>query len=139
MKGVWVKWIITALGILGIILYAGWEARHLIGGPSLVIETPKDGAVVTEAIISVSGRAEDTTRLSVNGRTIFTDENGYFSSALLLPLGHTIIEVRTENKFGKEKVIYKDVMFISQSPKHLDVSDTTQMGEGATSTDRTVN
>ena len=64
----------------------------------------------SEPLITVSGYAKNTTLLSLNGRTIFTDEEGNFSAPLLLHAGHTIIEVRAENRFGRVHAEYREVV-----------------------------
>jgi len=104
MFGLRVKWVIIAFGISTIILYAAYQARYVIGGPSLIIDQPIDGEIFQDPLITVSGRAKNTTRISLNGRAIYTDEDGNFSAALLLQEGHTIIEMRAIDKFGKERL-----------------------------------
>ena len=105
-------WIIASVGICAIILYAAYQARYVIGGPSLVIEDPQDGEVFLKPLITISGHAKNITRLSLNGRTVFTDENGNFSAALPIPAGHTIIEIRAEDRFGRVRIERREVVMI---------------------------
>lgn len=104
------KWIVAIVGVCAIILYAVFQARYVIGGPSLRIEKPRDGEVFLKPLITISGQVKNTTRLSLNGREIFTDENGNFSTALPLPVGHTIIEMRAEDRFGRVRIERREVM-----------------------------
>jgi hypothetical protein len=96
-------WLYIGLGIL-FVIYVGFQTRYLIFGPQLSIETPEDGAVVHEPAVTISGKATNVAYISLNGRQIFTDEEGRWSEKLIVAEGVSIMTVRVRDRFGREKV-----------------------------------
>jgi hypothetical protein len=87
--------------IVCIALYALFQARHLIEGPIITIDTPRNGASVARASIDIIGTTKNVTRIRLNDRSIFITENGAFSEKLLLPMGYTIMKLEAEDRFGR--------------------------------------
>ena len=92
---------IVACGILG---YAFWRSENFLRGPTLIIDTPQNGATVSESLVTIAGRAKNVVDLRLNGRSIFMDEEGNVHEEQLLLYGYNLIELRAKDKFGKEKV-----------------------------------
>jgi hypothetical protein len=90
----------AALVLLG--SYALYQARDLIRGPELTLNTPADGASQAAGLLTVDGQAERIAHLYLNGRLIFTNESGHFNEKLLLPPGYTIIRLEADDKFGRQ-------------------------------------
>lgn len=82
--------------------YALFQARHIIIGPSITIETPHEWSIVTEELINIRGNAQNITSITLNDRAIFIDEEGQFSEKLLLANGYTIMIIKAEDRFGRE-------------------------------------
>jgi hypothetical protein len=97
---------LSTIGILllfvAIVVYAGIESRALLEGPEISIETPLDGAVVSESSLVVRGKALHISAISLNDRPIFIDKDGNFSEELLLPPGYTILSVKAEDRFQRK-------------------------------------
>jgi len=94
----------SLLVLFGVVLlgYVLFQARFIILGPRVWIDSPADGAVVTEPIVTLSGRAENAAWLSLNGSQIYTDQKGLWSEKLPLSEGPSIMEVRVRDRFGRE-------------------------------------
>lgn len=91
--------IITVVAIsLGVYIYL--QSKEYIRGPVLTIEEPISGSRVLAPRVTVRGTAHSISYLTLNGRTIFTDEQGRFKEALLLPLGYSIITLEAKDRFG---------------------------------------
>ncbi len=88
--------------ILGI--YALFQARFLIFGPIVSIDTHQDGERVVDSTLTLGGRGENVAWLSLNGRQIFMDEEGYWSEKLLISTGTSIMTVEARDRFGRETV-----------------------------------
>lgn len=82
-------------------LYFLYEAKNLLFGFSAKILFPRDGEAFKTSDVRVSGKVFEASRISLNGRQIFTDENGDFSEELILSTGLNIIELEAVNKFGR--------------------------------------
>ena len=89
--------IVFALFIGG---YSYFQARKLIVGPKIVIESPQNGTSVQEPLVEIKGRATNIKDISLDDRPIFIDEQGKFDEKLLVPPGYTIITMKATDRFG---------------------------------------
>jgi hypothetical protein len=103
------KLILFLVGLL-VIGYGFWQARDFLGGPKLYLENPKEGETLGKEILTIKGMAQDVTRLTLNGRAIFTDEAGRFEEEILVSPGVNIIELRAEDKFGHERLVRRTIL-----------------------------
>jgi len=85
-----------------LVIYSGYQARTLIIGPRVWIESPEDGEVLQSRIVSMEGRAKNISWISLNGRQIFTDEEGYWDEELIVSEGISIMSVKVRDRFGRE-------------------------------------
>ena len=82
--------------------YVLFQTRNLIYGPIIVINSPQNGAAVTESLISIDGVAKNISFINLNGKQIFVDEEGKFNQQLLLSRGYNIMTLQAQDKFGRE-------------------------------------
>lgn len=87
--------------VAGFAFYGFNKAQDFLTGPKIIISQPENGQVFSKSYIIVSGQVKNISSLFLNGRKIFTDENGFFNENLLLALGYNIIEVQAKDKFGR--------------------------------------
>ncbi|OHA92376.1 MAG: hypothetical protein A3J09_02825 [Candidatus Zambryskibacteria bacterium RIFCSPLOWO2_02_FULL_51_21] len=104
------QWIIAALSVL-LVLYILFQARFIIFGPQISIESPSDAEVLGSAVIMARGHASNISMITLNDRRIFTDERGAWEEKLLASPGVSIMTVRVRDRFGREneksvRVIY---------------------------------
>lgn len=85
-----------------LVLYSLFQARAYIFGPQVWIESPRDGQTVENPVVMVSGRSRYIAWISLNGRQIFTDENGNWSEKLIVSSGVSIMAVEARDRFGHE-------------------------------------
>jgi len=104
--------------IIGLILfiivagYSYYEFKDFLTGPNIEITSPENGAVTSQSLLTIEGTAKNISKLFLNDKQIFTDEEGYFNEELLLSLGYNIIEVKAEDSIEREtrkrlEIIYK--------------------------------
>lgn len=96
------------------VLFAGYvlfQARYLVLGPQVWINSPENGEVVSEEAVTVSGGARNIAWIELNGRQIFTNENGAWEEKLLVSDGLSIMTLLVRDRFGRESeedvLIYK--------------------------------
>ena len=82
--------------------YALFQARKVIEGPMITIDSPADGILVTQAHIEITGRAKNIAFLYLNGKKIYTNDQGIFREITLVATGTNVLELRAADKFGKE-------------------------------------
>ena|SRR3989338_8164398 len=96
----------------GIIIYAYYQMRDFLNGPSIVITEPSDGQTIHEEFVTISGNAQRISGITLNDRKIFTDENGIFTEKVALFPGYNEIEISVKDRFDREerkllKVVYR--------------------------------
>jgi len=98
---------ILALVILG---YVAFQARFLIIGP-VVRLTTETKPVYNERMIEITGQAENVTYLTLNGRSIYTNETGAFTEKLVLENGYTIMTIRAQDRYGRETTLTRSFVY----------------------------
>lgn len=84
--------------------FATTRVYNLITGPKIKVESPTDGALLKNDLVEIIGKAQNSARIFLNGRQIFTDENGVFKEKLLVHYGYNIITLTGEDKFNKQDI-----------------------------------
>ena len=105
------KYAIFVLFFLVLGLYALFQARFLVFGPRIFIETHSDGVVVKDSVIILGGRGVNIAWLSLNGRQIFMDEDGRWSEKLIVSTGTSIMTVEAQDRFGRRAVKNISIIF----------------------------
>ena len=92
---------LIALVLFILISYGLIEAWPLLAGPSLSISSPIDNASYPGGIVTVRGNAIRAAAVTLNGTSLFHDQNGAFSSTLTFPSGGSILTFVVTDRFGK--------------------------------------
>jgi hypothetical protein len=90
--------------LLPIALFAAFGAyngKNFLEGPKINVEFPSDRQTISNSYIEVKGSAKNISKITLNGRQIFTDKNGFFKENLLLASGYNIIQIEASDKFGR--------------------------------------
>ena len=106
--------IIFVLAAIG--LYGLFEARRLIEGPSVVIESPKDGIATSSSAVLISGDAQNISFLTINDKPAFTDERGHFSLLVSPAPGYTVFTVAATDRFGRHSIQSVAITSITYCP-----------------------
>ena len=106
---------IVAIAVFLLLLaYAVFQARFLILGPQ--IELTQLPIIQENRVITLEGVATNITNINLNGRPIYTDENGYFKETLILENGYTITTLRAYDRYGRQTVTTQSFVY---SPKDI--------------------
>ena len=82
-----------------IVVYSLFQAQKLIRGPVIQIYSPENGATFNQALIEITGRAQNISYLNLDDRAIFTDKDGIFKEKILLSPGYNVIKLDARDKF----------------------------------------
>ena len=85
------------------------------GAPSVAIDGPKSGSILTQPSVVVFGRASDNVGvagLTVNGRAATLEADGTFKAAVALPLGNSRITVVATDGVGQRATATTDVTVV---------------------------
>ncbi len=110
----------VALIVFVIVGYGMFNSRFLIQGPRVVVEqvNAETNTIVTQdKTLNLTGIAEHSSFISINGRPITIDESGKFTEKLLLSSEMSIIDIYAKDKFGKEVRQKIDVVYQGETPK----------------------
>ncbi|MDO8594462.1 MAG: hypothetical protein Q7R93_03030 [bacterium] len=91
---------IIVLFVAGLFLYAYLQSKEYLRGPMVTIEEPPNGALSTTSLVHIRGTSHNISFLTLNGKQIFTDEQGRFKESLLLPEGYSIMTLEAKDRFG---------------------------------------
>ena len=97
------------IGVI-VIGYSLFSARHIIKGPSIVIETPKNGELATNNFVEIKGTSENLNYITLNDRQIYIDDEGNFKEKLILYEGENTLKLYGKDKFGRETTKYIQVV-----------------------------
>lgn len=124
------------LFLLLLLIFVYHQTRGLLVGVSISIESPKNGALVHESLLTVKGTAKKVAFISLNGRQIFTDENGVFEESLLLAPGYTIITLSAEDTFKRTVQKQIEVVYTPENAASSSPAVVVPLGTSATSEQR---
>jgi len=96
-----IKYFLTTTFLVVVIGYASYQLRGLINGPRIVVDSPINGSSSAAPLVTIRGRAEQVTKLFLNGEPLTPDRTGRFESQLLLAEGYNIIRLDGEDRFGR--------------------------------------
>jgi hypothetical protein len=109
-----IRSLLIILAILGMLAYVLFQARFLLLGPQIaLIDTP--APVQNNQIIHIKGKASNISKISLNGRQIFTDTSGYFDEALVLENGYTIATIEATDRYGRTTEVVKQFVYTPTS------------------------
>lgn len=106
----YIKILFGVLLIIAIAAYAYSKSDDFAAGPTITILSPKNGTTVNESLIEIQGFAEHISHITLNGRQIFTTEEGIFDEQLLLAYGYNIITLTAQDRF--ERTITKTLELV---------------------------
>jgi hypothetical protein len=107
-----IRILLWTLSIVIVVGYGASRAYLFVKGPSISINSPTQGAVVSESFIEINGTAENISFITLNGARIYLDESGKWQERTLLSYGYNILTAEAVDRFGRKvskkiEVVYK--------------------------------
>lgn len=106
----WISLGVSALGVMAILTYFGYELYQLRQPPMLTIMTPEAELVIDKQLVEIQGQSEPEVVLSINNQTVLSDSQGYFKEQIALQPGLNIIKVKAKKKHSDEAIVYRKVI-----------------------------
>lgn len=106
----------TFIAVLSVILvaisaYLAYQYYMFISPPELVVDVPSEGQVVEENILTVSGKTDPESLVSVNEQPFIIEEDGTFSSEIEISMSTNTITVKSVSRSGKETVVTRKIIY----------------------------
>ncbi|KKT66139.1 MAG: Ftsk/spoiiie family protein [Candidatus Curtissbacteria bacterium GW2011_GWC1_44_33] len=112
-KFVWSPKLTFALGV-GIIVvlllgYLIFQYGTFVAPPSLSVSEPKEGQVITQRLVRVSGKTDSDAIIKINNQPVLLDSEGNFVAEIEIFEGTSEIEVKAQSRAGKETVVRRKI------------------------------
>lgn len=92
--------------------YVLFQARFLIEGPQIML-TNDPSVVQNERQVVLEGIAENITAITLNGRSIVTNESGTFKEKVILENGYTLVRIEARDRYGRATALERPFVYIS--------------------------
>ncbi len=109
-----IKIILSAI-VLGVILiYAYARIQSFAQGPEITVSSPNQKSAASPVkLFSIEGVVSNASFITLNGRSIYTDEHGVLKERVLLAEGHNILQIEARDRFGRTakkvlEIVYTD-------------------------------
>src|SRR5580704_6555424 len=96
------KRVLIIAAILLVVGYGLFEARKLLEGPEITIQSPTDGTATSSSIVTIVGNAQNIAFLTINDGPAYTDEAGRFVYQFSPPPGLAVVTVAAVDRFGRK-------------------------------------
>jgi hypothetical protein len=73
--------------------------------PALTVSPPTDGAVTTQAFVTVRGTTEPGALVTINGQPVFVNDTGGFAAAVQVPLGGSTVTIVATDAAGNPTTV----------------------------------
>jgi hypothetical protein len=123
---------VLSAAVILVLGYALFEARGLLRGPVITIETPRSGETITGPLARAVGRAENVSSITMNSRAIFISEEGHIDEPLTLLPGYNEITFLGTDRFGKTVRVELMVLYRADEKAPFPVATTTPFSSTTT-------
>lgn len=95
---------------LAIVSYLGLQVRAIVSPPELLVFSPADGVKTQEALIRVTGQAQEGSQVRVNGQYVLLSQDGTFEIDVALERGLNVIAIESQKRYSKTAMEYRRVV-----------------------------
>jgi len=106
---------------IAITSYVGYQVRAIVAPPDLLVYQPSDGSLTGDALITVTGHAEDGAAVKVNGVDVLLSVDGSFEIDIALERGLNVIEIESTKRYSRPAMEYRRVVL--QQDRTLSLRD----------------
>jgi len=99
----------AALITLGVLGYLSYQYYKFISPPSISIESPKEGQVVTGTNVLVFGTTDTDAKLTVNNQPVLVTDDGKFSVGIGISPDTKEIVIKAISRSGKESTVSRTI------------------------------
>lgn len=101
--------IMFGLVLLFIVGYMLFQYHAAFLSPMLSVSQPQDNAVISSQVVTVIGKTEPNTTVTINDLPAYTDKDGNFRKDVSVFSGQSTIVVKAENNFGRITTLIRHI------------------------------
>ncbi len=105
------KYLLIGLLICLVLGYFLWEIYGIISPPNLIITHPRENYISHNPVVEITGQTEKHAEISINDQLILAEQDGTFKAEMNLQKGVNYIKITGQKKYGREKIIYKQIIY----------------------------
>ncbi|RLC38593.1 hypothetical protein DRH27_01900 [Candidatus Falkowbacteria bacterium] len=105
-----IKNFIIVLVILVCVGYLGYYLNNIITPPEVTILNPVSDLIISENHISIAGKAEPETEITINGEVVLINSEGLFEKDINLKTGVNIISIVGQKKYSRKNKITRQIL-----------------------------
>lgn len=105
--------VIFAVFIL-LIFYIFFQYKNAFLNPMLSVQLPIENAKTTSLTLTVTGKTDNDTTITVNGVSVSVNSDGTFKKQIIFFPGKETIDITAVNNFGRKTTIIRHI-FVSNS------------------------
>lgn len=99
-----------AVAVLAVVSYLGYQLSAIAAPPRLSLESPADNQTASSATLTVRGSTTPGADVTVDDVPVATDNNGGFSTTIVLQNGINAVRVTSRSKLGKLTQVTHNVL-----------------------------
>jgi cytoskeletal protein RodZ len=112
-KFMWSPKLTFAIGVGAILMvvlgYLVLQYSHFISSPNLIVESPKNGQVISGNSVLVFGSTETDSKIVVNNQPVLVDPDGKFSVSIGVTKETREIVIKAISRSGKESTVSRKI------------------------------
>lgn len=103
---------IAAFALVGLAMagYLGAQVQAILSPPDLLVYEPGDGLLTDQALITVTGQAQEDARVRVNGVEVLLSKDGTFETNIALERGLNVIAIESQKRYSRLNTQYRRVV-----------------------------
>lgn len=100
---------IVFLVFLVLMVYIFFQYRAAIFNPPLSVSSPKENAVITGGIVTITGKTDSNSTVFINNETASLDKDGNFKKTINVFPGTAKIIIKAVNNFNKTSIVERQI------------------------------
>lgn len=105
-----IKNFIIVLVVLVCVGYLGYYLNNIITPPEVIILNPASDLTIDKNRISIAGKTEPETEITINGEVVLIDSEGHFTKVINLKTGLNIVSIIGQKKYSRKNKITRQIL-----------------------------
>ncbi|MDP2631633.1 MAG: helix-turn-helix domain-containing protein [Candidatus Uhrbacteria bacterium] len=106
-----------------VIGYLGWQIQSIVSPPDVVLFSPLDSSIASDAILRVDGMVDGEATVYVNGEQVVVSNDMTFSTEVDLEKGLNTIVVEAERRYSRRSIEERRVVFDPQGVPKVSLAE----------------
>ncbi|OGM26039.1 hypothetical protein A3D00_02485 [Candidatus Woesebacteria bacterium RIFCSPHIGHO2_02_FULL_38_9] len=98
-----------ALVFIIVFVYLAFQYIHFVKPPDLTLFNPREGQILNEGRVEVSGKTDPNALVKVNNQPALVNDDGIFTAEIDLLEGENTVEIKAISRSGKETMVSRKI------------------------------